>query len=121
MNTHNVSDWFQIVASIGVLLGLLLVGYELRRNEGINIGTLTYQTLENQQNSLLAIAGENPAAALTSSCPFWADFGLVSSPLHVSLDWWGARIGRTEANVGANQGDFGGVSATEGLFGSAQR
>jgi len=68
LKTSSVSDWFQIVASIGVLAGLLLVGYELNRNEGINIGNLSYQSLENLQNYNLVVVGENPMASLTKAC-----------------------------------------------------
>ena len=68
MKTSNVSDWFQIFASVGVLAGLLLVGYELNRNEGINMGGLAFQQQENMQNHHLAIAGENPIGSLKRSC-----------------------------------------------------
>jgi len=68
LKTSSVSDWFQIVASIGVLAGLLLVGYELNRNEGINIGNLSYQSLENLQNYNLVVVGESPMASLTKAC-----------------------------------------------------
>lgn len=32
MDTSKISDWLQIIASIGVVLGLLVVTYELRQN-----------------------------------------------------------------------------------------
>ena len=68
MKASNASDWFQIVASIGVLAGLLLVGYELNRNEGINMGNLANQSLENMQNHHLVIGGENPVGSLMRAC-----------------------------------------------------
>jgi len=68
LKTSSVSDWFQIVASIGVLAGLVLVGYELNRNEGINIGNLSYQSLENLQNYNLVVVGENPMGSLAKAC-----------------------------------------------------
>jgi len=68
LKTSSVSDWFQIVASISVLAGLLLVGYELNRNEGINVGNLSYQSMENVQNYNLVVVGENPIGSLTKAC-----------------------------------------------------
>ena len=69
MKTSSVSDWFQIAASIGVLAGLLLVGYELNRNEAINMGNLSYQHPGKYAESVRCIvAGENPVGSLMRAC-----------------------------------------------------
>ena len=37
MNTSKVHDWLQILTSLGVLAGLILVAYEIRQNTGIAV------------------------------------------------------------------------------------
>jgi hypothetical protein len=77
MNVNKLSNWLQIAANIGILGGLVLVGFQLQQNSEI----LQAQMLSAESQSLidqeLQIVGEQGAAAWVSA---------MTDPTNVSLE-----------------------------------
>lgn len=46
MNTGKLSDWLQIAASVGVIIGLVMVGYEIRVSNRIGIEQASSMAIE---------------------------------------------------------------------------
>jgi len=77
VNVEKLSGWLQIVANIGILGGLILVGFQLRQNSEI----LQAQMLSAESQSVIGqemqIIGEQGAAAWVSA---------MSDPTNVSME-----------------------------------
>ena len=75
MNTEKLSNWLQIVANVGILGGLVLVGFQLQQNREI----LKAQMMSAESQSLIdqemQIIGEQGAAAWVTA---------INDPTHVS-------------------------------------
>ena len=62
MNTSKFNNWLQIAANLGILIGLILVGFQMRQNSELLGAELVFT--ENQRNIDYArvLAGENPSS-----------------------------------------------------------
>jgi hypothetical protein len=68
MNRQDVADWFQIVASFGVLIGLIFVGLELQQTRSLAQATLLSETYSDQLEINRVLLGENPMPVLSKVC-----------------------------------------------------
>ena len=89
MNIERLASWLQIVANIGILGGLILVGFQLRQNSEI----LQAQMMSAESRSVidqeLQIIGEEGAKAWVSAM---SDPGNVSPEHHRIMEaiYWSA-------------------------------
>ncbi len=60
--------WTQIFATLGIILGLVLVGYELRQTRQLTRAQLTSENLSQAIQISLARAGENPESVISKAC-----------------------------------------------------
>jgi hypothetical protein len=55
MNVERISGWLQIVANLGILGGLILVGFQLQQNGEISVGFLLFAAFSGDPYRLLAV------------------------------------------------------------------
>ena len=67
MESNKLGYWLQVSANIGILAGLLLVGFQINENTEIARTELTARSYELSMEMGLALMGENPAAALVKA------------------------------------------------------
>lgn len=68
MDSGKIASWIQITATVGVLVGIILVVIELRQAKAIAHANITAQFFsEIGQNNRVQM-GENPAAVLSKAC-----------------------------------------------------
>ena len=62
MNTGKFNNWLQIAANLGILIGLILVGFQMRQNSELLGAELVF--MENQRliDGARALAGEYPSS-----------------------------------------------------------
>jgi hypothetical protein len=67
-NMRHLADWAQALAATGVLLGLVLVAYELRQTQALLELEARSQSYNNQLETRRAYLGENPTAVFAKAC-----------------------------------------------------
>jgi hypothetical protein len=68
MDPNKIADWIQITATLGVLIGIVLVVLELRQAKAIAHADITANFFsETAQNNRVQM-GENPAVVLAKAC-----------------------------------------------------
>lgn len=68
MDTQKINNWVQIVAAIAVLVGLVLVAYELEQSREIAEAQLLSDGFAAHAGRDHAMLGENPAQTLAKAC-----------------------------------------------------
>lgn len=63
-----LADWAQALAAFGVLVGLILVAYELRQTQLLLELEARSQTYNNQFETRRVYLGENPSAVMAKAC-----------------------------------------------------
>ncbi len=61
MNTGKFNNWLQIAANLGILAGLILVGFQMRQNSDLLRTELRYSESQRTNDIARALAGENPS------------------------------------------------------------
>ena len=61
MRTDYLNDWLQILGTFGLLIGLILVGFEMRQNSELLRTELTFSENQRAIDYAQALAGENPS------------------------------------------------------------
>lgn len=67
MESNKIGYWLQVGANIGILAGLILVGFQINQNTKIAHADLTARSYELTMQLNRAMMGENPAAALAKA------------------------------------------------------
>jgi cytochrome c-type biogenesis protein CcmE len=67
MQRKAISDWIQILATIGVIVGLVLVAFELRQNANLARADMNSQMLVHQQSLFGAFRDRDFAMVFTKS------------------------------------------------------
>ena len=93
MNKLRVFDWLQIIANISLVVGLLLVGLQLRQSAELTRIQLLHAGWSDRQNNIRAVMGEEPAKVLAKSWTDGTDF--TDEELHIfdayminELEYW---------------------------------
>ena len=68
MNPDKVANWIQITATIGVLIGIVLVVIELRQAKAIAHANFTANFFSETAQNSRSQMGENPAIVLAKAC-----------------------------------------------------
>jgi hypothetical protein len=68
MNIDKVGDWLQIIASVGVVFGLILVAYELQQTESLSRASTVQSGYSLLSENERVVIGENPAATIAKAC-----------------------------------------------------
>ena len=61
MNTQQFNNWLQIAANLGILIGLILVGFQMRQNSELLGAELVFTENQRTIDYARALAGENPS------------------------------------------------------------
>jgi hypothetical protein len=77
VNVDRLSSWLQVAANIGILGGLVLVGFQLRQNSEILQAQMMSAESQSVINQEMQIVGEQGAAAWVAA---------MSDPTNVSLE-----------------------------------
>lgn len=64
IETRRLSDWFEFIATVGVILSLLFVGFEIRQNTAIARGQARQDLAQLNQEWLVLIAQDTEFEAL---------------------------------------------------------
>ena len=67
MDSNKLANWLQVVASIGLLGGLVLVGLQIKQNSNLLRVQLTYEESRRYTEIEVAMLGEDPAAVWEKS------------------------------------------------------
>ena len=67
MNKLRVFDWLQIIVNISLVVGLILVGLQLRQSAEQARIQLLHAGWSDRQNNIRAVMGEEPAEVLAKS------------------------------------------------------
>ena len=68
MKKLSFSDWVQVVTSLSVLIGLMLVIYEIRQTHRLSQVQMVAENMAAFTQQQLSIAGENPATVMKKAC-----------------------------------------------------
>ncbi len=67
MDSNKLANWLQVVASIGLLGGLVLVGLQINQNSKLLLVQFTYEESRRYSEIEAAMLGEDPAAVWEKS------------------------------------------------------
>lgn len=67
MDAGKLGNWLQVGANVGIILGLVLVGFQLKQNSDLLKVQLLYQESQSFISHERQMMGENPAAAWARS------------------------------------------------------
>ncbi len=59
-----LSNWLQICANIGILGGLIMVGFQIYQANSLTAAQLFHENVESTINTQLSMVGENPDASM---------------------------------------------------------
>lgn len=62
MSNNKKRDWLQIIANAGIIIGLILVGFEIKQNSDLMKAQLLYEESQRFVSYEMAMFGDNPAA-----------------------------------------------------------
>ena len=68
MKSTKITDWAQLITGLALLLGLLMVFYELRQAKQLAFAEIMSQGYSEVLEDARTIMGENPAVALAKAC-----------------------------------------------------
>ena len=68
MKIENLNTRLQILASVGVIIGLFIVAYELKQTKDLAQAQIMDQTYTDLRNGYQNLMGENPASSITKAC-----------------------------------------------------
>jgi hypothetical protein len=68
MNREQIADVVQMATGIALVLGLVLVLWELRQAKSLTLAELTSQAFSEQMEEARTVMGEHPATAIAKAC-----------------------------------------------------
>lgn len=68
MNEQKLNTRLQILASVGVIVGLLIVAYELKQTKDLTQAQIMDQTYTDLRASFQNLMGENPSVSIVRAC-----------------------------------------------------
>ena len=63
MNTGKLNNWLQAAANIGILVDLILVGFQMRQNSDLLGAELVFNENQRSIDYARALVGDNPSIA----------------------------------------------------------
>jgi len=68
MNREQIANFVQMATGIALVLGLVLVLWELRQAKSLTLAELTSQAFSEQMAEARTVMGEHPATAIAKAC-----------------------------------------------------
>ena len=87
MNNAKLSDWLQIVANVGIVIGLLLVGVQLKQNSDLLKTQLLYDESRRAVDLETLVVGENGAQVWAKSISGAKNMSLPEQRIMEALLW----------------------------------
>ena len=87
MNNGKLSNWLQITANIGIVVGLLLVGVQLKQNSDLLKTQLLYEESRRAVDLETLVVGENGADVWTKSIADAKNMSLPEQRIMEALLW----------------------------------
>ena len=87
MNTSKLNNWLQVAANIGIVLGLVLVGVQLKQNSDLARIQLVYAESQSAIDLELEVVGEQGAAVWAKSIEDPEDLTLAEVRIMEALLW----------------------------------
>ena len=88
-NLENVNQWLMLATNIGVLAGLILVGFQIKQNSEIASAQLVAGAFEAGMQMEMTLLGENPSLAVAK---IQSDPGALTDEelivVYEYLNWW---------------------------------
>lgn len=93
MNAGKMSNWLQIGANLGIILGLVLVGFQLKQNSDLLRVQLLYEESQSFINHERLMMGENPAETWAKALEnpdglSPAEFRIMDAYLYAMSEQW---------------------------------
>ncbi len=89
MNLEKTSRWITIIGNAGLLLGVVLIIFQINQNSELVRGQLDHAMWTDRLNLRLALMGENPAAAIATAIENPSALSLEDTRvLNAYLDYW---------------------------------
>jgi len=76
MSAGKLNNWLQIAANLGILFGLILVGFQMRQNSELLGAELVFMENQRSIDYARALAGENPSAVFAKHLTDLEDLSL---------------------------------------------
>jgi hypothetical protein len=87
MNTGRIGNWLQVSANLGILAGLVLVGFQMQQNSDLLRTQLSYEESSRYIQNEQIMWGENPAAVWAKSIETPHDLTLAEQRIVESILW----------------------------------
>jgi hypothetical protein len=87
MNYRKVSDWLQISANLGIVVGLLLVGVQLKQNSDLLKTQLLFEESRRAVDLETLVVGENGAETWARSISSASELSLSDQRIMEALLW----------------------------------
>ena len=103
MNYGKLRDWLQVAANIGIVVGLLLVGVQLKQNSDLLKTQLLYEESHRAIGLEIQVVGENGAEVWAKSITDANSLSLAEQRIMEALLWSfteGLRATRMLAELG---------------------
>jgi hypothetical protein len=91
VNSTTIANWVQIITGIAVVIGLILLIWELQQSRDVASAQLTSDAMDQILQIDLSEAGENPNVALTKACE--DPNSLTNEDLWVLQSYYYANVG----------------------------
>ena len=87
MNTQKYSGWLQVSANLGILAGLVLVGFQMQQNTNLLKTQLIYDESSRYIQNERLMQGENPAEVWAKSIESPSELTLAEQRIIESIIW----------------------------------
>jgi hypothetical protein len=87
MKNHELSNWLQIAANVGIVVGLLLVGVQLKQNSDLLKTQLLYEESRRSVDLETLLVGENGAEVWAKSISESKNMSLPEQRIMEALLW----------------------------------
>ena len=87
MNIGRIGNWLQVSANLGILAGLVLVGFQMQQNSDLLRTQLSYEESSRYIQNEQIMWGENPAAVWAKSIESPNDLTLAEQRIVESILW----------------------------------
>ena len=87
MNSGKLSNWLQIAANVGIVVGLLLVGVQLKQNSNLLKTQLLYDESRRAVDLETLVVGENGAEVFAKSISDAENLSLPEQRIMEALLW----------------------------------
>ena len=87
MDVKKYTAWLQISANLGILIGLVLVGFQMQQNADLLRTQLSYDESDRYIQGERLLSGENPAVVWAKSIESPAELTLAEQRIAESIIW----------------------------------